>query len=130
MGEAARRVAAARRAIERTGQDVMLVARAEGFLVGKPDLADAIARLKAFIEVGADCVYAPGIAELGQIGELVQAVAPVPVNVLLSFTPSSVAELASVGVRRVSVGASLAWASWSAFDAAAKSLAEEGRLPK
>ncbi len=128
VGEAARRVAAARRGIERTGQDVVLVARAEGFLVGRKDLGEAIARLKAFIEVGADCVYAPGVAELGQIAELVQAVAPVPVNVLLSTTKASVAELASVGVRRVSVGGRLAAAAWAAFDAAAEQLLNDGRI--
>ena len=123
------RIAAARAAIDQSGADVILVARTEGFLVGQPDLPATIRRLQAFAAAGADCVYAPGIADLGANAELVRAVAPTPVNVLLSTTPASVAELAAIGVRRVSVGGSLAWTAWSAFDAAAAMLKEEGRLP-
>jgi 2-methylisocitrate lyase-like PEP mutase family enzyme len=69
------------------------------------------------------------VRELSEIREIVQALAPKPVNVLLSTTDASVAGLAAAGVRRVSVGGSLAWAAWKAFDAAAEMLAKEGRLP-
>ncbi len=123
------RIRAARAAIDQSGQDVLLVARTEGFLVGQPDLAESIRRLQAFAEVGADCVYAPGISDLGANAELVKAVAPTPVNVLLSTTTASVADLAGIGVRRVSVGGHLAAAAWARFDEVAQMLLKEGRLP-
>ena len=123
------RIGAARAAIVQSGADVVLVARTEGFLVGQPDLAETIRRLRAFAEAGADCVYAPGIADLAANAELVAAVAPTPVNVLLSTTTASVADLAGIGVRRVSVGGALAIRAWDAFDAAAAMLRDDGLLP-
>ncbi|MDB5446982.1 MAG: hypothetical protein JWQ97_2299, partial [Phenylobacterium sp.] len=127
--EAVARIRAARAAIDASGEDVILVARSEGFLVGRTDLAETIARLQAYAEAGADCLYAPGVRELSAIGELVTAVAPRPVNVLLSTTEASVPELAAAGVRRVSVGGALAAHAWKAFDQAAEMLLNEGRLP-
>jgi 2-methylisocitrate lyase-like PEP mutase family enzyme len=126
---AVERIHAAREAIDATGQDVVLVARTEGFLLGRTELADSIERLRAYAAAGADCLYAPGVRDLSAIRELVQAVAPKPVNVLLSTTDASVDELAAAGVRRVSVGGSLAGHAWAAFDRAAEMLAREGRLP-
>jgi 2-methylisocitrate lyase-like PEP mutase family enzyme len=126
---AAERIHAAREAIDATGEDVILVGRSEGFLVGRRDLAATIARLQAYAQAGADCLYAPGVRELAAIRELVEALAPKPVNVLLSTTEASVAELAEAGVRRVSVGGALAARAWKAFDAAAEMLAKDGRLP-
>jgi 2-methylisocitrate lyase-like PEP mutase family enzyme len=128
-GLAADRIRAAREAIEATGQDVVLVARSEGFLIGRTELAPTIERLQAYAAAGADCLYAPGVRELSAIRELVQAVAPKPLNVLLSTTEASVAELAEAGVRRVSVGGALAAQAWAAFDRAAEMLARDGRLP-
>jgi 2-methylisocitrate lyase-like PEP mutase family enzyme len=129
LDEAVERIRAARGAIDATGEDVILVARSEGFLLGRKELPPTLERLRAYAAAGADCLYAPGVRELADIREIVQAVAPKPVNVLLSTTDASVAELAAVGVRRVSVGASLAHAAWKAFDAAAETLAKDGRLP-
>jgi 2-methylisocitrate lyase-like PEP mutase family enzyme len=126
---AAERIRAARAAIDATGEDVILVARSEGFLIGRTELSATIERLQAYAAAGADCLYAPGVRDLGAIRELVRALAPKPVNVLLSTTSASVAELADAGVRRVSVGGSLAAQAWKAFDAAAEMLAKDGRLP-
>ncbi len=122
---AVERVAAARRAIDARGGDTLLVARAENFLAGTPDLDDAIARLRAYSAAGADCLYAPGIRTRGQIEAVVMAVAPKPVNVLvgtpLEFT---LADLAALGVRRVSVGGALARAAWGGVMAATQALVE------
>lgn len=126
---AAERIRAAREAIDRTGEDVLLVARSEGFLIGQTDLNATIKRLVAYAEAGADCLYAPGIREIGAIREVVAAVAPKPVNVLLIGPEMRVSELAAAGVRRVSVGGGLAAAAWKGFDQAAKMLVEEGRVP-
>jgi 2-methylisocitrate lyase-like PEP mutase family enzyme len=121
------RIRAARAAIDGTGGDTLLVGRAENFFVGVPDLNDAIARLKAYAEAGADCLYAPGIETREQIEAIVRAVAPKPVNVLIG-SPSrfNVQDLAAMGVRRVSLGGALARAAWGGFLRAARSLAELG----
>jgi 2-methylisocitrate lyase-like PEP mutase family enzyme len=124
------RIRAAREAIDRSGEDVVLVGRSEGFFIGRPDLAVTIERLVAYSEAGADCLYAPGIKDLSAIGEIVAAVAPKPVNVLLIGPHMRVADLAALGVRRVSVGGSLAAAAWTGFDQAAQMLLEHGTLPK
>lgn len=129
MALAVERIRAARAAIDATGEQVVLVARTEGFLVGRTDLASTIERLTAFAEAGADCLYAPGVRALSDIRQIVEAVAPKPVNVLLTTTDAALAELAEVGVRRVSVGGALAGRAWRAFDAAAEMLARDGRLP-
>jgi len=123
------RMQAARRAIDQTGTDVMLVGRAECFLVGRPDLGETIARLNAYAAAGADCLYAPGIRTAEQIAAVVQAVAPKPVNVLMSAaTGLTVADLAGLGVRRISVGGALARVAWGAFMRAAKEIATTGRF--
>ncbi|HTI67100.1 MAG TPA: isocitrate lyase/phosphoenolpyruvate mutase family protein [Caulobacteraceae bacterium] len=126
---AAERIAAAREAIDRSGHDVMLVARCEGFLVGVRDLDAVIARLVAFSAAGADCLYAPGVRDLDAVRAVVVAVAPKPVNVLMAWPDMRVADLAEAGVRRVSVGGALARAAWAGFDRAAQALATEGTLP-
>lgn len=127
--EAVRRVRAARSAIDQSGENVLLVGRSEGHFLGKPDLPATIARLVAYSEAGADCLYAPGITDLSEVASVVAAVSPKPVNVMITGSNPSVSELAAVGVRRVSIGASLAAAAWRGFDAAAQMLRDEGRLP-
>jgi 2-methylisocitrate lyase-like PEP mutase family enzyme len=124
------RIKAAREAITNSGQDVILVARSEGFLIGRTDLAATIERLLAYAEAGADCLYAPGIKDLSAIAELVLAVAPKPVNALLLGPEMHVADLADAGVRRVSTGGGLAAAAWAGFDSALRLLIEKGTLPK
>ena len=108
----------------------MLVARSEGFLIGRTDLVATIERVVAYAEAGADCLYAPGIKDLGAIAELVSAVAPKPVNALLLGPEMHVAGLADAGVRRVSTGGGLAAAAWAGFDNALRLLIEKGTLPK
>lgn len=126
---AVERIAAAREAIDRSGADVVLVGRSEGFIAGRPDWAETLARLVAYGQAGADCLYAPGVTDLGCLRELVAAVAPKPVNVLLWGEAMRVADLAAIGVRRVSTGGALAAAAWSGFEAAARMVLEEGRVP-
>lgn len=119
------RLGAARRAIDETGGDTLLVGRAENFVAGRPDLEDAIARLKAYAEAGADCLYAPGIQTREQIEAVVAAVAPKPVNLLIGSTSTlTLQEVAALGVRRISVGGALARAAWGGFMQAAKGLVE------
>jgi len=119
------RLAAARKAIDESGGDTLLIGRAENFFAGVPDLDDTLTRLKAYAAAGADCLYAPGIQTREQIEAVVAAVAPKPVNVLIG-SPSAftLADLAALGVRRVSVGGGLARAAWGGFMRAAQSLAE------
>ncbi|HSS49388.1 MAG TPA: isocitrate lyase/phosphoenolpyruvate mutase family protein [Thermoanaerobaculia bacterium] len=126
---AVERVRAARAAIDASGAPVILTARCEAWLVGHPDAARlALERLVAFAEAGADCLYAPGVRDPRRIAEIVKAVAPKPVNVLVS-TPSpelTVARLADLGVRRISVGSALARVAWGAFVRAARGIQETG----
>jgi 2-methylisocitrate lyase-like PEP mutase family enzyme len=123
---AVERVKAARAAI--ADSDVLLIGRAECFLVGHPEpLQEAVRRLQAYAEAGADVLYAPGVRERADIQAIVSAVSPKPVNVLMSAnTGLNVSDLAELGVRRVSVGSSLARAAWGGFIRAAKAIAEEG----
>jgi 2-methylisocitrate lyase-like PEP mutase family enzyme len=125
--QALARIKAARAAIDETGEDVMLTARTEGFIRGRPDMDETVKRLKAFAEAGADCLYAPGIKTKDEIRAVVGAVAPKPVNVLIGW-PSimSVQDVATLGVRRISVGGSLARAAWGGFMRAARQIAEGG----
>ena len=109
------RIRAARRALDEGGHGVLLTGRSEGFIVGRPDLAETIRRLTAYAEAGADCLYAPGLRSSSDIGAVVRAVAPKPVNVLVGSDFTTVAELADLGVRRISVGGALARAAWTAF---------------
>ena len=106
----------------------VLCARAENFLHGKRDLPDTLRRLVAFADAGADLLYAPGLRSREEIGEVVRAVAPKPVNVVMGLAgvAMSLAELEDLGVRRVSVGSSLARAAYSAFLRAAREIASEG----
>ena len=124
LGLAAERIKAARAEIDRDASGVVLVGRCEAYLVGQPDLAATIARLQAYGEAGADCLYAPGPRTKDEIVAIVKAVDPIPVNVLLVRDGPSVAELRDLGVRRVSTGGALAWTAWRAFTEAAKALAK------
>lgn len=128
IGLSVERIAAARAAIDHSAKDVLLVARTEGFLTGQPDLGQTILRLNAYAAAGADVLFAPGIRDLASNAEVVKAVAPKPVNVLLSVTDCSVPELESIGVRRVSTGGGLSVASWAGFDAAVALLKSDGLL--
>ena len=120
------RIRAAREGLDQSRTGVLLTARSEGFIVGRPDLGETIKRLTAFAEAGADCLYAPGLRTLADIGAVVKAVAPKPVNVLVGSDFTTVAELAGAGVRRISVGGALARAAWSGFFQAATEIAEHG----
>jgi 2-methylisocitrate lyase-like PEP mutase family enzyme len=128
--EAVERLRAARGAIDASGADVLLTGRAECHLVGHPDpLAESIRRLRAYADAGADVLYAPGLGTPEAIRAVVEAVAPKPVNVLVSGDVGlTVADLAALGVRRISLGSGLARAAWGGFSRAARMLAEEGRF--
>jgi 2-methylisocitrate lyase-like PEP mutase family enzyme len=123
------RVKAARAAIDRAGGEVVFTARAENFISGVTDLDDVILRLKAYKAAGADCLYAPGLTKREQIEAVVQAVSPQPVNFLasgaLGFT---VSDLAAMGVRRISVGGSLARVAMAAFIRTATEIANDGKF--
>jgi 2-methylisocitrate lyase-like PEP mutase family enzyme len=129
FGLSVARIKAARAAVDRTGGGVVLTARAENFIRGVNDLDDAILRLKAYKAAGADCLYAPGIKTREQIEAVVAAVAPAPVNFLGSgafgFT---VSDVAAMGVRRISVGGSLARVAMAAFIRTATEIAREGKF--
>ena len=129
LDDACERMRAARRAIDTMGGDVMLVGRAECFLVGRPDIIETVARLKAYAQAGADCLYAPGLRTREQISAVVEAVAPKPVNLLVgSAIEMTLADIAALGVRRVSVGGALARVAWGGFLRASRLLAEQGRF--
>jgi 2-methylisocitrate lyase-like PEP mutase family enzyme len=129
IDEAVARIRAARGAIDRAGGDTLLVGRAECYYIGRPDLDETIARLKAYANAGADCLYAPGIRTPEQIAAVVAAVAPRPVNLLVGgATELTLPDIAALGVRRVSVGGALARAAWTGFINAAKAIAEQGRF--
>jgi 2-methylisocitrate lyase-like PEP mutase family enzyme len=121
------RIRAARRAIDDAGGDVMLIGRAECFLVGLPDIDMTVTRLKAYAEAGADCLYAPGIRTAAHIRAVVEAVHPKPVNLLVGAPGGlTLAQIAALGVRRVSVGGALARAAWGGFMQIAREIAERG----
>ena len=123
------RIRAARNAIDKAGGDTMLIGRAECFLVGQPDIEQTIGRLKAYANAGADCLYAPGIRSVEHISAVVAAVAPKPVNLLIGFNAElNLAQIAALGVRRISVGGALARAAWGGFMRAAKLIMEQGRF--
>ena len=126
---AVERMRAARRAIDATGGDTLLLGRAECYLVGRPHLDETIARLKGYSDAGADCLSAPGIRTREDIAAVVKAVAPKPVNLLIGWaTELTLADIAALGVRRISVGGALARCAWGGFIRAAKLMAEEGRF--
>ena len=121
------RIRAARQALDESPQrDAMLVGRSEGFIAGRPDLAETIRRLTSYAEAGADCLYAPGLRSLADIGSVVKAVAPTPVNVGVGSDFTTVVALAAIGVRRISVGGALARAAWTGFFTAAQEIAAHG----
>ena len=122
------RVRAAREAIDQTGGKVIFTARSEGFIRGRPDLAETIRRLRAFAEAGADCLYAPGIRTRDEITAVVQAVAPKPVNLLISTASFTLKDISAMGVRRISVGGTLARVAWGAFIRSAREIAEQGKF--
>lgn len=127
--EATARIRAARAAIDLAGGDVMLIGRAENFFVGRPDLSDTLERLKAYSQAGADCLYAPGIRTRAEIEAVVEAVTPKPVNLLIgSATEFTLADVAAMGVRRVSVGGALARVAWGGYLRAARAIFETGRF--
>ena len=129
VDEAVARLKAARAAIDSAGGDTLLVGRAECFLVGRHDLMETIARLQAYANAGADVLYAPGIRTPEQISAVVAAVAPKPVNLLVgSVSDLTMADIAALGVRRVSVGGAMARAAWGGMLRAARLLAEQGRF--
>jgi 2-methylisocitrate lyase-like PEP mutase family enzyme len=130
FGLAVDRVRAARRAIDDRDPTLVLTARSEGFIVGRPDLQETIRRLTAFADAGADCLYAPGIRDKKAIAAVVTAVAPKPVNVLVGSDFTTVSELAAMGVRRISVGGALARSAWTGFLDAATEIAERGTFEK
>ena len=127
--EAAERLRAARQAIDASGQPVLLTGRCEAWLVGDPQpLETSLERLVAYAQAGADCLYAPGVRDPHEISLIVSAVAPKPVNVLISsdITGMTVEKLKNLGVRRISVGSALARAAWGEFIRAARTIADEG----
>ena len=129
LDDAVARLRAARGAIDAGGTGTLLVGRAECFIVGRPDLAETVARLRAYANAGADCLYAPGLRTAEQIRAVVDAVHPKPVNVLMgSAGGPGLAALSQLGVRRVSVGGALSRAAWGGFMSAAQTLVRQGNL--
>jgi methylisocitrate lyase len=126
FGLAVNRVRAAREAIDKSGTGVLLTGRSEGFIAGRPDLDETIRRLRAYADAGADCLFAPGVRNPADIEAIVRAVAPKPVNVVVGANFTTVAQLAALGVRRISVGGSFARLAYSAFLAAAAEISEHG----
>ena len=120
------RIKAARREIDDGATRIVLTARSEGFIVGRPDLPETIRRLTAYAEAGADCLYAPGIRSKDEIVAVVKAVSPKAVNVLVGGDFATVAQLADMGVRRISVGGALARAAWTGFLQAAHEISQRG----
>jgi 2-methylisocitrate lyase-like PEP mutase family enzyme len=127
MDLAVSRMKAARAAIDKAGADVLLTGRSEGFIRGRPDLDETIARLKAYASAGADCLYAPGLSTKEQIAAVVAAVAPKPVNILIGTPlPLTVQDIAALGGRRISIGGALARVAWGAVGRMAKEILEQG----
>ena len=122
LDAAVARIRAARAAIDKAGGDVVFTGRAECFLVGRPDLDETIKRLKAYADAGADCLYAPGIRTHEQIAAVVKAVAPKPVNFLMTNYALKTSDIAALGVRRISVGGTLARVAYGAMIKSAKQI--------
>lgn len=126
LGFAVERIQAARQAIDDSGTGVVLTARSEGFVVGRPDIDETVRRLRAYADAGADCLYAPRLTTVEQVETVVRAVAPKPVNLLINAPFITVGAAAALGVRRISVGGTLARAAWGGFLTAAREIAEAG----
>jgi 2-methylisocitrate lyase-like PEP mutase family enzyme len=127
---AVERIRAARRAIDENGTGIVLTGRSEGFVAGRPDLDETIRRLQAYAEAGADCLYAPFVDTAEQVSAIVAAVAPKPVNLLVHTPFITVSEAAGLGVRRISVGGSLARVAQAAFAAAAQEIVDDGTFTR
>jgi 2-methylisocitrate lyase-like PEP mutase family enzyme len=127
---AVERIRAARQAIDESGTGVILTGRSEGFVAGRPDLEETIRRLRAYAAAGADCLYAPFILTPEQVSAVVEAVAPKPVNLLVYAPFTTVAEAASLGIRRISLGGTLARVAWAGFLAAAEEIADDGSFAR
>ena len=123
---AVERIRAAREAIDESGTGVVLTGRSEGFVCGRPDINETIRRLRAYAEAGADCLYAPRIDNLDHVVAIVDAVSPKPVNLLINAPFTTVTEAARVGVRRISVGGTLARTAWRGWLDAAQEIATDG----
>jgi methylisocitrate lyase len=126
FGLAVDRIRAAREAIDASGTGAVLTGRSEGFVVGRPDIDETIRRLRAYADAGADCLYAPRIESVDDVRAVVAAVAPKPVNLLINSPFMTVAEASALGVRRISVGGTLARTAWTAFLSAARQIADTG----
>lgn len=122
------RVKAARQAIDQSGSDVLLTARAECYLVGHPDaFRESVRRLQAYAQAGADVLFAPGVSNPDEIKGLVEAVKPKPLNLLVARDLGlRVNDIAALGVRRISVGGAFALAAWGGFMRAAQTLKSDG----
>jgi 2-methylisocitrate lyase-like PEP mutase family enzyme len=127
---AVERIRAARQAIDDSGTGILLTGRSEGFVVGRPDIDETVRRLRAYADAGADCLYAPRISTVEQISAVIAAVAPKPVNLLINAPFITVAEAATLGVRRVSVGGTLARTAWAGFLQAAQEIADAGTFSR
>jgi methylisocitrate lyase len=127
---AVERIRAARRAIDESGTGVLLTGRSEGFVVGRPDIDETVRRLVAYAEAGADCLYAPRIDRVEHVEAVVAAVAPKPVNLLVNAPFITVAEAADLGVRRISVGGTLARTAWRGFLDAATEIRDAGTVTR
>jgi 2-methylisocitrate lyase-like PEP mutase family enzyme len=125
-----RRIDAARRAIDQSGTNVLLTGRSEGFVYGRPDIDETIRRLQAYAEAGADCLYAPRIDDLEHVSAIVAAVSPKPVNLLINAPFTTADEAARLGVRRISVGGTLARTAWDGFLKAAEEIAQAGTFTR
>ena len=128
FGLAVNRIRAARQAIDKSGTGVLLTGRSEGFIAGRPDIDETIRRLRAYADAGADCLFAPGVRNPSDIEAIVRAVAPKPVNVVVGANFTTVAQLAALGVRRISVGGSLARVAMHAFIKVATEIQKDGRF--
>ncbi len=127
---AVERIRAARQAIDETGTGILLTGRSEGFVRGRPDVDETIRRLRAYADAGADCLYAPRIDSREHVAAIVSAVSPKPVNLLINAPFTTVAEAARLGVRRISVGGTLARTAWGGFLDAAKEIADAGSFSR
>jgi 2-methylisocitrate lyase-like PEP mutase family enzyme len=127
---AVERMRAARRAIDESGTGIVLTGRSEGFVVGLPDIDETIRRLKAYADAGADCLYAPRIDSNEHVTAILDAVSPKPVNLLANAPFITVPQAASLGVRRISVGGTLARTAWAGFLQAAQEIADEGTFSR
>jgi 2-methylisocitrate lyase-like PEP mutase family enzyme len=127
---AVERVRAARRAIDESGTGIVLTGRSEGFVCGRPDIDETVRRLRAYAEAGADCLYAPRIETVEHVSAIVAAVSPKPVNLLINAPFITVADAATLGVRRISVGGTLARTAWAGFLQAAEEIADAGTFSR